>query len=661
MPSSRKAHSQEGGRITARFLRVFLPFSLLFLAAVGIYLAIDLRHEKTMLRHELEQQIELAVASLQRDVTGVIPELHYLVESESLRRFITSDDPQQRAASTADIAAFVRHAQRYDQVRWLDNSGHERLRINHRDGITEICAHGQLQDKSNRYYVQNGLKLKPGEVYISPLDLNIEHGQVEEPHRPMLRFITPTVDAHGERNGLMVFNYQASLMLDNLRASQHHRAELSLLNRDGYWLLSSDPSREWGFMFERDERFDLQHPNLWTQMRKLGEGLLESEAGLFRFATLRAGEATTASSPASRQQAYRGVDARDSEWLLLLHYPEQFVGTLVREHLGLYATGLGLALIFLAAITWRLARSRMQEEQLLERLSLHAKVMETASNGVLITDAQGAIISVNRGFSELTGYSAEEVEGQNPSMLSSGRHGPDFYAGMWQTLEQTGRWEGEIWNRHKNGELFPEWLCISAVYRPDGSLNHYIGIFSLLSEQQGTEARLRKLASSDPLTGLLNRNLLYDRLGLAMASSRRDGTMMAVLFMDLDSFKPINDTLGHAAGDEILKTVADRLSTHVRESDSVARYGGDEFVVLLSGLKQSDEAERLAGKLIQVLQEPILVNGESCQVGVSIGISLYAEGPGGADELIAQADEAMYQAKKAGGGRYALFRRSEQP
>jgi len=285
--------------------------------------------------------------------------------------------------------------------------------------------------------------------------------------------------------------------------------------------------------------------------------------------------------------------------------------------------------------------------------------METATNGVMITDPSASIVAVNKGFTELTGYRREEVLGQSPSIIASGRHDDAYYTDMWQSLERDGYWEGEIWNRHKNGELFPEWLSISAIRNSDGALANYIGIFSLLSEHKSTAARLRELASSDPLTGLTNRNLLYDRAGQALVHSHRTGSKIAFLFLDLDAFKPINDALGHAAGDQVLKEVANRLKGCVRESDTVARVGGDEFMVLLTELKTKDEAASIAEKITRTLSRVIHVGAEQCYVGVSIGISIYPDDGNSVEALVQQADQAMYQAKESGKGHSEFFQRHE--
>ena len=285
-----------------------------------------------------------------------------------------------------------------------------------------------------------------------------------------------------------------------------------------------------------------------------------------------------------------------------------------------------------------------------------AAVFHHAREGILITDAEGRIERVNEAFSEITGSSAAEVTGYKPGqILGSGWQDADFYRRMWQTLTEHGEWKGEVWNRRKDGSVFPEWLTISRVSNDQGETTHYIGIFSDITEKKKTESRLQGLAYFDPLTNLPNRATLEDRLDRALARLNRGHDRMALLFLDMDGFKAINDRWGHEAGDGILSRAAERLQNAVRETDTVARIGGDEFVILLEGTTDC-RADAVADKLLAAFVEPFpLPDGSSVQMGLSIGIvdcevaKHEAQDPA---HLIALADQAMYRAKSAGRNTY---------
>ena len=291
-----------------------------------------------------------------------------------------------------------------------------------------------------------------------------------------------------------------------------------------------------------------------------------------------------------------------------------------------------------------------------ERLRQAATVFENTREGITITDADERILRVNRAFCELTGYTEEEVQGQTPRLLHSGRQSPEFYAALWASVRDTGHWQGEIWNRRKNGEVYPELLSISAVRNTAGIVTHYVGVFADLSQIKASEEQLDFLAHHDPLTGLPNRLLLSARLQHSIGVAHRDGGTLALLVLDLDRFKDVNDSYGHSAGDALLQQVAERLTNRVRGADTVTRLGGDEFAVLLENLAQPQDAARVAMEVIGILSEPWqLGNDAEVRLGASLGISLFPDHGQTAEDLLQQADAALYQAKSEGRGRFQYF------
>jgi len=283
-----------------------------------------------------------------------------------------------------------------------------------------------------------------------------------------------------------------------------------------------------------------------------------------------------------------------------------------------------------------------------ERLQLASLIIENALEGIVVTTPDGIIESVNPSFTTITGFTAAEAVGQNPSLLKSGRHDDAFYDAMWQDLTVNGSWRGEIWNRRKNGEIYPEWLTITAIRDERGQTRRMIGIFSDITQRKVTEEHLKHLATHDVLTALPNRTLYIDRLGQQIRLARREEKELAVLFLDLDRFKPINDLHGHNVGDEVLREVALRLGDSVRSADTVARLGGDEFTVIVGSMEHEDDARIVAEKIMQEVERPIEVGGVEHRVGVSIGVSLFPRDGQTAEELTHKADLAMYTAKSSG-------------
>jgi len=289
------------------------------------------------------------------------------------------------------------------------------------------------------------------------------------------------------------------------------------------------------------------------------------------------------------------------------------------------------------------------------KLKLAASVFTNAKEGITITDSNGMIIDVNQAYEILTGYSKEELIGQSSSMLRSGRQTKEFYEDMWKKLLDEGHWSGEVWNRRKSGEFYAQILTISAVYDLDGSIMNFVGLVTDITSMKEHQKELEKIAHYDPLTALPNRLLLSDRLSHAIASANRRGRKLAVIFLDLDGFKPVNDTYGHEVGDELLRLLAKEMQTALREEDTLARIGGDEFVGVITDIGKDEECRAVLERLVNAISTPFVIKMLQIKVSASIGIAFYPDDGTDSDILIRNADQAMYVAKQSGKNQYRFF------
>jgi diguanylate cyclase (GGDEF)-like protein/PAS domain S-box-containing protein len=301
-------------------------------------------------------------------------------------------------------------------------------------------------------------------------------------------------------------------------------------------------------------------------------------------------------------------------------------------------------------------RGEVEERRRREgELRIAGAVFESAAEAIVVTDADNNIVRVNPAFTAITGYTPREVLGRNPKVLKSGRHDKPFYDEMWGMLEARGHWEGEIWNRHKNGNIYVEWLSISRIDEGSGPAGRYLAVFHDITRRKEAEELLRHKAHHDALTDLPNRVLFYDRLQAAFNQAHRYNRMFALLLVDLDRFKEVNDTLGHAAGDELLVEAARRLASCVRESDSVARLGGDEFAIILSEMTGEGEAEQVAQRAVELLAEPYLLDAGTVRISGCVGVALYPRHGRDSDELQRAADIALYAAKESGRNAWRVY------
>lgn len=299
-------------------------------------------------------------------------------------------------------------------------------------------------------------------------------------------------------------------------------------------------------------------------------------------------------------------------------------------------------------VTDRLANERA--------LQISAAVMESAAEGIVVTDAQNRIIQVNPAFSAITGYRPQEVLGKDPGFLGSGRHESAFFREMWEALENDGHWAGEIWNRRPDGTVYVVWLAISAI-RGEGaeSGGRHVATFIDITQRKEVEELLRHRAQSDPLTDLPNRTLFYDRLQMALTQARRYGEEFALLYVDLDHFKDVNDTLGHAAGDALLIETGRRLTQAVRQSDTVARLGGDEFAVILPKVTNDSEIEEVAQRIVSAMALPFLLSSGTVNISASVGVAIYPRHGIDLETIRASADAALYLVKQSGRNGYRLY------
>jgi diguanylate cyclase (GGDEF)-like protein/PAS domain S-box-containing protein len=295
-----------------------------------------------------------------------------------------------------------------------------------------------------------------------------------------------------------------------------------------------------------------------------------------------------------------------------------------------------------------------------ESLRLAASIYETSSEAMMVTDADNKIIAVNPAFTVITGYLEQEVIGRDPNLLSSDRHNESFYQSMWKHIIDSGRWQGEVWDKRKSGEVYPKWLTVNTIFNEDGSVMRRIALFTDISQKKETDEFIWRQANYDSLTGLPNRPMFQDQLEKEIKNSHRNGNVLALMFLDLDFFKEVNDTLGHAKGDMLLKDAAMRLSDCVRATDTVARFGGDEFTIIVNELNDNDSLDQLLQNVLQKLSEPFQLDNEVVYITVSIGITFYPNDGEEMEDLLKNADQAMYSAKAAGRNRFSYFTKSMQ-
>jgi diguanylate cyclase (GGDEF)-like protein/PAS domain S-box-containing protein len=636
--------------ILKAFLLIFGPYLAVISTAFFVFLSAQNFHYLRLIQENEVLQIDLARKSIERDLEAILPDIEILVNQRHVQQYINLPLEPARQLIEEEFSSFSHNKRIYRQIRLLDTSGMEVVRIDNLDGKPLIRNRPDLQNKHDRYYFRETIKLAPGELYISPLDLNIDKGEIEIPHYPTIGFAMPVYDNDNVLHAVVVLNYKASNLLSNfdemLEGSYGH---IALLNQEGYWLRSHKQEREWGFMYGNNMQFGNRHPEEWQAISENDHGQIKSADGLFTYSSIYPLDLIGGYGDKNADHSDHKHDDRDAYvWKIVSDVPESTLYANFRDQIFGPSGLIWLLLTTMGIFTsLYLAQTYIERKKLRKEKELHAKIYNTSTDGIIITDESERIIDINEAFEEISGYTRDEVIGKTPGLFSSGQHNQEFYIELWRTLQLKGYWEGEIYNRHKDGGIYTEWIRMSAIKDKNEETTNYIALVSDITHKKSTEEQLLKHAHHDPLTGAYNRLSFDQRFRHDLALAERNNRKLAILFIDLDKFKPINDTYGHQAGDAVLQTVVERVSEKIRDTDTLARLGGDEFVVLLSEIEDDENAEQIAHAIRAAIAQPIIHDETPLNLTASIGISVYPRDGSNVSALLGSADKSMYEAKQA--------------
>jgi diguanylate cyclase (GGDEF)-like protein/PAS domain S-box-containing protein len=642
-----------------------LAATILTLAiAAGVLLDARERLEQTQVREAA--RIEIARNRVVQDLSGVALDLQVLAKLPAMRRFLDSRAPAQRDELTRFFLLLSAESGRYDQIRYLDARGQEVIRVNYSAGKAHVVPADQLQNKAGRYFFRDTFKLGPGEIFVSPLDLNIEHDQIELPYKPMIRFGMPVFDSAGRKQGVVLLNYFGGQLLQQFRAVMQggdtHIA--MLLNRDGFWLSGPQPEDEWGFMLKQPERvFARDYPAEWQAIAQNDSGSLRTINGLFMYDTvypLQAGQRSSSGSALPRSPSQRELDAAEYQWKIVTLVP----AAVLHEQGWFSQTGNRVlvlsAYLLLALAAFLVAflnlRHRQSANDLKENETRLREITSTMSDGLMVVGRDGKIMFANPEAGLLLGYEANELLGADMhDLLHVTAEGSPAARGECPVLGitrsgQTYRGVEESFRR-KDGSVMPVSVSVSAVRR-DNDVGDIVVAFHDISERKLLERELEHRAHTDVLTGLSNRRHFYELAEQEVARAKRYGTPLAVLMLDIDHFKKINDTYGHPIGDAVLQKLSEVCRKTLRENDIIGRLGGEEFAILLpeaDNQRALEVAERLR---LAVANSRIPLPKEGhFRFFVSIGVTSFVETDESIDSMLKRADAALYASKHGGRNR----------
>jgi len=630
------------------FLVCFAPLSAVFLLLVGLLAWDGTSVREKSIADDQRFALDKSISSLQERIDIVVSDLLILSESTHLEAVFEGRASFEQLADEYKLFTLRRGI--YDQIRYLDNDGEETVRVNYGSGIPYAVPGRDLQNKASRPYFNLAQNAPRGTVYVSGIDLNEEFGEIEKPIKPVIRLSAPVFDRFGDRQGVVVLNLRAAPILDDVIAPLAlEGAKPFVLDHDGNWILGGQDGENWALDLTGTARvFADRFPNAWENM-SVGLQSFETDTGFYSVQLLDASDLFLARN-ASRALSviFGGEGETDSRLNLYVgtYLPSDTLSALLWPERGtlIIVTVAFILLITVGSAAYAWTRQRQLVASFDARLS--EQVLRASKNSVVVADQDGIIAKVNPGFTAMTGYLPNEAIGKPLSFLRAEREDTEQLDEILMAARANGIWEGEVRNRRKSGDFFYSNVVISAITDPGDSEVNFVEMGLDISRHMENAQELWRQANHDALTGLPNRLLFEDRLEVACGHSETEGHSIALLYIDLDGFKPINDRYGHEVGDQVLRKVGERIKNTVRTGDTVARLGGDEFAVIADDVKNKEEAEWVAQKIAASVQRPMEMGALSISVGASIGVAMFPEDSTETVALLGLADDKMYKQKR---------------
>lgn len=648
-----------------RFALIFLPVVIGFSVVLIWSIQFDIQRRTERIEGRESSRVEIAKGLVARDLTEVDSDLRVMANMPTLRWYLDSGSPVLRKELEKIFLVLAQETRRYDQVRYLDANGREVVRINYNGSKPVIVPHEQLQNKSARYYFKDTIKLNQGEVFVSPLDLNVEGSRVEYPHKPMIRFGTPVFDSAGRKKGVILLNYFGKDLLQHFRQTMQGDDPRSgmLLNRDGYWLSSTRPEDEWGFMLDKSEHVFGRHFKAWDNISATEQGTLLTDQGLFVYDTVypllpgyRPAADTTLANAASTQ----GLAARQYYWKIVSFVPAAALSGSAYYNQTIGRLSLATVYLLMALAAWIIALVTLSRQQARGEVAKikarYDNLVQRIPVGVYLFHFQNDDLMrleyVSPVFCQILDFNADAVLG-DINIAFAGVH-PDDVDSLKRSIREAAaslqphRWEGRFIVR---GET--RWIRVAADPTPQhGGSSLWSGVISDISENKKLEDELMHQARIDVLTGLNNRRHFFNLAQHELARAKRYDEPLSTLMLDVDHFKGFNDSYGHHVGDMVLQKMSAVLAATVRGIDILGRVGGEEFAILLprtNGAHALELAERLRLAVADATIQP--GQGEAAHFTVSIGVARLAPSDNSVDELLKRADKALYTAKNSGRNR----------
>jgi PAS domain S-box-containing protein/diguanylate cyclase (GGDEF)-like protein len=629
------------------FCMIFLPLMITFLLTLFTVNNLQTQKNKQILMERESTIGKINKLNVQTIFNSVTADLKVIKDSNEINNYINNPTINTLTQLNEMFTRFSKNKTIYDQLRLIDTNGMEIARVNYDNGNANIIKGEKLQNKKGRDYFQDTLSLKPKEIYISQFDLNTENGKIEEPIKPTIRFGVPVFKSDGEKFGILVFNYLGKNVLEKINENMKQKSDftIELLNSDGYFLRSEDEKNDWNFMYEDRKHisFKSENADMWNDISTNESGTLENEKNIYYYDTVY-----PLAYIREKKDTNFSQDNGYTYWKIIISYPNgefNFIKSL--EENGLLKMGylfLIISLLCSAIITYII----FKRQEVLKRVKAAGNVFDNSKEAILITDSETRITYVNKGFLNITGYKEEEVLGMKTSAFKSGKHNKEFYKNMWENIISYGSWQGEIWDRKKNGTFYPKLLNILAIKGDSDKDLQYVGIFEDLTLLKEKEEHINLLKNYDGLTSLPNlslmKQLMHKKINENSNSVEYKYSLVSITVTNYDIVK---NGLGLKKADSLIMTVLKRIKNHMEDNFIIGSSGKNEFMLLLEYNKNNNTIFEFVNNILKEFKNPFVIEAEEILVQLAIGVASYEKYSDTVELLIENANIAKVYAEEA--------------
>lgn len=629
------------------FVVIFLPLMIFFL--LTLFMVNNLQTQKNkQISMERERTIgKINKLNIQTTFNSVTADLKVIKDSNEINDYINNPTINTLTKLNEMFSRFSKNKTIYDQLRLIDTNGMEIAKVNYDNGNANIIEGEKLQNKRDRDYFLSTLSLKSKEIYISQFDLNTENGEIEDPIKPIIRFGVPVFKSNGEKFGILVFNYLGKNVLDKINENlkQERDFTVELLNADGYFLSSNDEGNNWNFMYEDKKHlsFKSENKDIWDVISANESGTIENKTTIYYYDTVY-----PLYNVREKKDTNFSQDNGYTYWKAIVSYPKEefdFIKSL--EGNGFLIIGCIFIIIIMvsAAVTSYVIVKRLE---VLKGVKAAGRVFDNSKEAILITNAETRITYINKAFLHITGYKDEEVLGLKTSAFKSGKHNKEFYKNMWESIKSNGNWQGEIWDRKKNGTLYPKLLNILAIKGDSDEDLQYVGIFEDLTLLKEKEASINLLKNYDGLTSLPNFSLMKQLMNEKISrNSNNADYKYSLVSITVTNYDIVKNGLGLKKADSLIITALKRMKNHMEDTFIIGSSGKNEFMILLEYTKDHNTVFEFLNNILKEFKKPFVIEDEEILVQSAIGVANYEKHSDTVELLIENANIAKVYAEEA--------------